>query len=94
MIAYEEITLQKTQKIETFTATAAQNVYTLSETPRGDVVFTRNGQTLPTPAYSVSANQVTFIPSGTGSNINAVDASDSSIQAGDIITIIYFYEVQ
>ena len=93
MIVFGELNVTREPRIETFVATAAQNVYTLADPASGAVVFTRNGQTMPTTAYTVAGVTVTFVPAGTGSDINAVDGSDSTIRAGDIITIYYFREV-
>lgn len=94
MIVFEGLELTKEQIVKTFEATAGQTAFILDHHAVGAVVFTRNGQTLPTTAYSVAGDTVTFLPAGTGSDINAPDASDSTMQAGDLVTIIYFREVQ
>jgi len=81
-------------RTETFTATDGQLDFVLADNVVGSVIFTRNGQTLPTTAYTVSSNTVTFVPAGTGTDINAADATDSTMRAGDLITIVYNREVQ
>jgi hypothetical protein len=47
---------------EGFLATAAQTVFNIEYVPKGAVVFVINGATVPTGAYTINSNTVTYVP--------------------------------
>lgn len=69
-------------KVETFSATAGQTLFNLSETAAGDVIFTRNGAVIPNLAA---------VPSLDGNSVNYVAAQNEGdvIDSDDVITISY-----
>jgi len=68
---------------ESFTATAGQTSFTISQTPVDDVLFIRNGSTLKKTARTVSGTTVTYDPAANNNN---------ALVAGDDIEIFYTYE--
>jgi hypothetical protein len=66
--------------VEQFTATAGQTVFTLANTPIGDVAISINGTRIPKNAITVTDKQVTYIPTN---NLDYV------LEAGDIVILDY-----
>lgn len=71
------------QAHDTYTATAGQTAFTLSQTPSGDVVMARNGVTLATAAMSAVGTTATYDPAGNAS---------IALLAGDRVDLHYVWE--
>ena len=71
-----------TQATETFTATAAQTVFTLARIPSGSVTCSINGVTSATEAFTIAGTTLTYDSLYNGAYL---------LKAGDRITASYLY---
>jgi hypothetical protein len=70
------------QTIESFTATASQNTFTLARTTNGTVTGSINGVTVAAAAFTVVGPTVTYVPAANNGYF---------LKAGDRITFTYLY---